>query len=123
MQKDEENQCLDKVFGEIADAAFCIVADGIHRGSYMSAHILLNLLNELGKKMRCKALLNILSVFPNEFNKFSNTGAQMQDSIYHMTLKWHFISKFCNKTSQFCHSKTRRFYGRQRIKLQRNLHI
>ena len=35
----------------------------------MSAHVLLNLLNELWKKIR--------SVFPNEFNKFNNTGARM----------------------------------------------
>ena len=33
------------------------------------AHILLNLLNELGQKVRCEALLSILSVFPNMFNK------------------------------------------------------
>ena len=69
----------------------------------MSAHVILNLLNKLGNKIRCEALLSILSVFPNEFNKFNNTGAQMQDSIYHMTLKSHFISKFCIKTSQFPH--------------------
>ena len=50
----------------------------------MSAHVLLNLLNKLGKKIRCEAMSSILSVFPNEFNKFNNTGAQMQDSIYHM---------------------------------------
>ena len=34
-------------------AAFCIkfvLVDDIHRGSYMSAHVLLNLLNELGKR-------------------------------------------------------------------------
>ena len=71
--------------------------------SYMSAHVLLNLLNELGKKIRCEALPSILSVFPNEFNKFNNTGARMQDSIYHMTLKSHFISKICTKTSRFRH--------------------
>ena len=65
----------------------------------MSAHVLLNLLNELRKKIRCEALPSILSVFPNEFNRFNNTGARMQDSIYHMTLKSHFISKFCTKTS------------------------
>ena len=41
----------------------------------MSAHVLLNLLNELGKKIRCESLPSILSVFPNEFNKFNNTGA------------------------------------------------
>ena len=67
----------------------------------MSAHVLLNLLNELGKKIRCEAVLSILPVFPNECNKFNNAGARMQDSIYHMTLKSHFISEFCNKTSRF----------------------
>ena len=55
----------------------------------MSAHVLYNLLNELGKKIRC------------EFNKFNNTGARMQESIYHMTLKSQFISEFCTKTSRF----------------------
>ena len=69
----------------------------------MSANILLNLLNELGKKIRCEALPSILSAFPNEFNKFNNTGARMQFSICHMTLKSHFIRKFCTKTSRFRH--------------------
>ena len=63
----------------------------------MSAHVLLNLLNELGEKIRCEALLSILSVFPNEFNKFSNTGAQ--DSISHTTLKSHFIMQSPKITS------------------------
>ena len=40
----------------------------------MSAHVLLN-------------LLNILSLFRNEFDKFNNTTARMLDSIYHMTLR------------------------------------
>ena len=44
----------------------------------MSARVLLNLLNELGKKIRCEALPSILPVFPDEFNKFNNTGARMQ---------------------------------------------
>ena len=56
----------------------------------MSVHVLLNLLNELGKKIRCEAFPSMLSVFLNEFNKFNNTGARMQDSIDHMTLKSHF---------------------------------
>ena len=51
----------------------------------MSAHVLLNLLNELGKKIRCEDLPIILSGFPNEFDKFNNIGARMRDSIYHMT--------------------------------------
>ena len=29
----------------------------------------------------------ILSLFRNKFNIFNNTGVQMLDSIYHMTLK------------------------------------
>ena len=89
----------------------------------MSAHVLLNLLNELEKKIRREALPSILSVFPKEFNKFNTTGARMQDSIHHMTLKSHFISNFCTKTSRFRHQKTRCFYGRQRLTLRRNLHI
>ena len=28
-----------------------------------------------------------LSLFYNEFDKFNNTGAQMLDSFYHMTIK------------------------------------
>ena len=49
----------------------------------MSAHVLLNLLNELGKRDKMRG---------NKFNKFNNTRAQMLDSIYHMTntLKSHF---------------------------------
>ena len=35
----------------------------------MSAHVLINLVNELGKKVRCEALLSILSVFSNHFNQ------------------------------------------------------
>ena len=42
----------------------------------MSAHFLLNLLNELGKP-------SILSLFHNEFNKLNNTRARFLDSIYH----------------------------------------
>ena len=53
----------------------------------MSAHVLLNLLNELGKSDRMRGLPSILSLFRNEFNKFNNTRARMLDSIYHMTLR------------------------------------
>ena len=48
----------------------------------MSALVLLNLLNELGEKIRCEAMPSILSVFPNDFNKFNDTGARVQDSIW-----------------------------------------
>ena len=52
----------------------------------MSAHVLLNLLNELGKRDKMRGLPSILYLFRNEFNKFNNTfRARMLDSIYHMT--------------------------------------
>ena len=53
----------------------------------MSAHVLLNFLNELEKSDKMPGLSSILSLFGNEFNKFDNTGARMLDSIYHMTLR------------------------------------
>ena len=61
----------------------------------MSAHVLLNLLNELGKSDKMRGLPSISLLFRNEFNKFNNTRARILDSIYHManTLK----------TLSFCH--------------------
>ena len=50
----------------------------------MSAHVLLNLLNEMGKRDKMRGLPSILSLFRNEFNKFNNTRAWMLDSIYHI---------------------------------------
>ena len=57
--------------------------------------------------------------FPNEFNKFNNTGAQMQDSIYHMTLKSHFNANFAPNITTLP-LKKRCFYGHQHIMLRRN---
>ena len=53
----------------------------------MSAHVLLNLFNKLGKRDKMRGLPSILSLFRNKFNKFSDTRARMLDSIYHMTLR------------------------------------
>ena len=47
----------------------------------MSAPVLLNLLNELRKSDKMRG---VLSLFPNEFNKFNDKGASMKDFIYHM---------------------------------------
>ena len=60
----------------------------------MSAHDILNLLNELRKMDKMRGLSSILSLFRNEFDKFNNTRARMLDSIYHMTLRlfWNLIS-------------------------------
>ena len=52
----------------------------------MSAHVLLNLLNELRKSHRMRGLPTILSFFRNEFIIFNDTGAQMFYSFYHVTL-------------------------------------
>ena len=57
----------------------------INRGSYMSAHVLLNLSNELRKSDKIRGLLSILSFCRNKFDKFIYTGAWMLDTIYHMT--------------------------------------
>ena len=61
----------------------------------MRAHVILNLLNELGKRDKMRGLPSILSLFRNEFIKFNNTRAQMLGSLYYMThtLK----SYFCRK--------------------------
>ena len=51
----------------------------------MSAHVLLNLLNELRKRDKMRGSPSILLFFRNEFDKFNNAGARISDSIYHMT--------------------------------------
>ena len=79
----------------------------------MSAHVLLNLLNELRKRDKMRGLPSILSLFRNEFNKFNNTRARTLDSIYHMTntLKSHFWRKNVIILS-LC---TQRCYGRHNV--------
>ena len=85
----------------------------LYRGSYMSAHVLLNLLNELRKRDKMRGLPSILSLFCNEFDKFNNTRARMIDSIYHMTntLKSH----FWRKNVMILSSCTQRCYGRHNV--------
>ena len=41
----------------------------------MSAHVLLNLLNELGKRDKMRGLSSVSSLFRNKLNKFNNTRA------------------------------------------------
>ena len=68
----------------------------------MSAHVLLNLVNELEKREKMRGLPSMLSPFRNEFDKFNNTGERMLDSIYHMAIKL-FSIYFDVKTSRLCH--------------------
>ena len=82
----------------------------------MSAHVLLNLLNKLGKRDKMRDLPSILSLFRNEFNIFNNTRARMLDSIYHMTntLKSHFwrtnviILSLCTQRCNGYHNVSRK---------------
>ena len=61
----------------------------------MGAHVLLNLINKLGKRD------SILCLFCKKFNKFNNTRARMLDSIYHMTLR--LLSGFPQKLKKKFH--------------------
>ena len=85
----------------------------IYRGSYKSVYVLLNLLNELGKRGKMRGLPSILTLFCNKYNKFNNTIARMLDSIYHMTntLKSH----FWRKNVMILSSCTQRCYGRNNV--------
>ena len=51
----------------------------------MSAHVLLNSLNELRKSDKMRGLPNILSPFCNEFKRFNNTEAGI-DSISYVSM-------------------------------------
>ena len=48
-------------------------ASTLNKRSYMSAHVLMNVLNELRKSDKMQGLSSILLLFRNEFNKFNNT--------------------------------------------------
>ena len=67
----------------------------------MSAHVLLNLFNKLGKSDKMQGLMSILLLFRHEFNKFNITRARTLDSIYHMILKLIRNGIFGVKTSRF----------------------
>ena len=47
----------------------------VNRGPCMSAHVLFNLLKELGKRDKMQGVPSIFSLFRNEFNKFNKTRA------------------------------------------------
>ena len=43
----------------------------------MSAHVLLNLFKELGKRDKMRGLPSILSLFRNKFNKFNKSWLRL----------------------------------------------
>ena len=109
----EELSCCKIYNLEPSTQIFLDISRALNRGSYMSARVLLNLLNELRKRDKMRGLLSILSLFRNEFNKLNNTRARMLDSIYHMThtLKSH----FWRKNVMILSSCTQRCYGRNNV--------
>ena len=81
----------------------------------MSAPVLLNLLNELGKRDKMRGLPSILPLFCNEFNKFNNTRARMLDSFHHYDIKITLKSHFCRKNVILLSLCTQRCYERQNV--------
>ena len=62
-------------FTTVTRACELIMLNVIYSGSYMSDHVLLNLLNKLGKRGKMHGLPSILCLFRNKFDKFNNTRA------------------------------------------------
>ena len=59
-----------------------------YRGSYMSAHVLLNLLNELRKKeIKCEACRAFYLFFATSSINSIMQEHKMLDSFYHMSLR------------------------------------
>ena len=79
----------------------------------MSAHVLLNLLKELGKRDKMRGLRSISSLFRNELNKFNNMTALRFFFSYNIkiTLKFH----FCHKNVIILSLCTQRCYGRHKV--------
>ena len=85
----------------------------------MTAHVLLNLLNELRKRDKMRGLPRILSLFRNEFNKFNNTYKGTNVRFYlsydiRITLKSH----FCRENVIILSLCTQRCYGRHNVSRQ-----
>ena len=57
----------------------------------MSAHVLLSLLNKVGKRDKMRGLSSILSLFRNEFNIFNNTRARSLISDVKILLFCHYV--------------------------------
>ena len=53
----------------------------------MSTHVLLNLLNGLRKRDKIRGVPSIYQLFTTSLINSINTGEQLLDSIYHMTLR------------------------------------
>ena len=91
----------------------------LHRGSYMSAHVLLNLLNELWKRDKTQGLLSILPLFAT-----SLINLIIQEHEYWIRFYLSYGIKILLK-SHFCRKNviilslymlyTQRYYGRHNV--------
>ena len=83
----------------------------------MNAHVLLNLLNELGECDKMRGLPSILNFFRNEFNKFNKTRERMLDTTLYLSYgtKITLKSPFCRKNVMFLSLRTQRCYGRHYV--------
>ena len=88
----------------------------------MSAHVLLNLLNELRKRDKMRGFPSILALFCNKSNKFNYTGVRILDYIYHMTSKSLKHCIFWRENNKILSSFTQRYNGRHYVTLL-NLYI
>ena len=68
----------------------------------MSAHVLLNLLNELKKGDKMQGLLSILSPFCNIFNNFNHNGAWLLCD-FKIIFKVSKVAKIRNRYNQVPH--------------------
>ena len=69
----------------------------------MSSHVFWIYQMSWGKAIKCEACLAFYRFFCNKFDKFNNTGAQMLDSTYHMTLPLLYNHIFVVKTLRICY--------------------
>ena len=81
----------------------------------MSAHVLLNLLNELGKRDKMRGLPSILSIFRNKFNKFNKNKSTNVRFYLSYDIKITLKSHFCRKNVILLSLCTQRCYGRHNI--------
>ena len=72
---------------------------------YMSARVLLNLLNELRKMDKTRGLPSILTLFRNKFNKFNNMQYRSTNVRFYLSydIKTILKSHVDVKTLGFCH--------------------
>ena len=68
----------------------------INRGSYTSAHALLNLFNKSRNSSKMRGLLSISSLFYKDLNEYNKTRARMLSHDIKITSKLHFFRLNCH---------------------------